>query len=122
MSNPRARSKPVKGPQLGDTTFEEWFATPVFDTDPDERLEHLATSRRASARLVGSVALSLLSLRRHLPRPGATAGDDQAVPDVVDLRDGLRQRVDGFLDRWAELEVAGGAKLEDIVLPKRWRA
>jgi hypothetical protein len=55
----RTRPSPVPGPQLGATTFEEWFDTPVFEVgvDPDERLEQLATSKRRTARLLGSAAL-----------------------------------------------------------------
>lgn len=111
MSNRRTRSPLAEGPQLGDVTFEEWFASPVFDTDSeDERLEHLATSRRAPLRLVGSAAISLQSRLRGRRRP------------VLDLRErGLRGRIDSLLNRWAEAEAAGQERLEDLVLPKRWR-
>ena len=116
MSNRRNRTKLVQGPQLGDVTFEEWFETPVFDTDnEDERLEQLATSRRAPLRLVGSAAIGLKSRRDERREP-------EAMAETVDLRDGgLRQRIDVLLNRWAEAEAAGQERLEDLVLPKRWR-
>ena len=87
----------VKGPQLGDTTFEEWYDSPIFETDADERLEHLAASRRAPARLLGG---AMLRLSRSRP---------------------LRERVGDLLDSWAERETTAGARLEEKVLPKRWR-
>lgn len=119
MSNRRNRPKPVQGPQLGDTTFEEWFETPVFEIDgEDERLEQLATSRRAPLRLVGSTAISLKARFQDRRDPGV---DPDELAEIVDLRDGLRQRIEGLLDRWAKAEVAGQARLEDLVLPKRWR-
>ena len=91
MSTRRRNPKLVSGPQLGDTTFEEWFETPVFEAEPDERLEQLAVSRRAPIRLVGSTALR--------PRP-PTVSDRRATGE----RDPPRDRVSGLLDRWAERE------------------
>ena len=116
MSNRRNRSKLVQGPQLGALTFEEWFDSPVFDTDnEDERLEQLATSKRAPLRLVGSAAIGLKS-RRDERR------ETETDRSTVDLRDGgLRQRIDVLLNRWAEAEAAGQERLEVLVLPKRWR-
>jgi hypothetical protein len=123
MSNRSSRPKPVKGPQLGDTTFEEWYETPVFDTEPDERLEQLATSKRASLRLVGSTAMSVRARRqtRYEIADDADGVPPEELADIVDLRDGLRRRIDGLLDRWAQAEAAGQARLEDVVIPKRWR-
>jgi hypothetical protein len=126
MSNRRTRSKLVQGPQLGDTTFEEWFETPVFDCDSeDERLEQLATSKRAPLRMVGATAISLKARRqdrRPIDSEGSAGIDPEELAEIVDLRgDGLRHRLDGLLDRWARVEVAGQARLEDLVLPKRWR-
>ena len=124
MSNRRNRTKLVQGPQLGDVTFEEWFESPVFDTDTeDERLEQLATSRRAPLRLVGSAAIGLKS-RRDERRSGSDllSHEIEVESAPVDLRDGgLRQRIDVLLNRWAEAEAAGQERLEDLVLPKRWR-
>jgi hypothetical protein len=111
MSNRRTRPSLVQGPQLGEVTFEEWFDTPVFEADSeDERLEHLATSRRAPLRLVGSAAIGLRSRLEERRQP------------TLDLRDrGLRRRIDVLLNRWAEAEAASQERLEDLVLPKRWR-
>ncbi len=46
-------------PSLGDVSFDDWFETPVFESDPDERLEELATSRRGPMRLAASTFLRL---------------------------------------------------------------
>lgn len=44
-------------PSLGDVRFDEWFATPVFESDVDERLEELAMSRRGPLALAASTLL-----------------------------------------------------------------
>lgn len=98
-SKPRA-PRLVKGPQLGDTTFEDWYETPIFEVDADERLEHLAVSRRAPVRLVGNAALRLSGRSR---RP-------------------WRERAGQLLDTWAEREAMAGTRLEEMVVPKRWRS
>jgi hypothetical protein len=123
MSNRSSRPKLVQGPQLGDTTFEDWYETPVFDTEPDERLEQLATSKRAGLRLVGSTAMSVRARRQTRDEiPDVADGvPPEDLADIVDLRDGLRRRIDGLLNRWAQAEAAGQARLEDVVIPKRWR-
>lgn len=46
-------------PSLGDVRFDDWFETPVFESDPDERLEELATARRGPMRLAASTLLRL---------------------------------------------------------------
>ena len=43
--------------RLGDVSFDEWFDTPVFESDTDERLEELAMSRRGPLRLAASTLL-----------------------------------------------------------------
>jgi hypothetical protein len=109
MSTRRRNPKLVSGPQLGDTTFEDWYETPVFEAEPDERLEQLAMSKRAPVRLVGSTALRLGAHRESLSERRGAA------------REPLRDRVSILLDRWAEREMAGSARLEELVLPRRWR-
>lgn len=110
MSTRRRNPKLVSGPQLGDTTFEDWYETPVFEAEPDERLEQLAMSKRAPVRLVGSTALRLGARRESLSERRTAAE-----------REPLRDKVSGLLDRWAEREMAGSARLEELVLPRRWR-
>lgn len=108
-----ATASPQLGsPQLGDITFDDWYETPVFELEPEERLEHLATSRRAPLRLLGTTLLRLVpvrSARGAPPRPSEPAGP-------------LRNRAGRLLDRWAELEAGTQQRLEERVLPKRWRA
>jgi hypothetical protein len=96
----RTRKRP-KAAQLGETTFDDWYETPVFDTEPDERIEQLATSKRAPLRLFAGM---MLRLSRE---PGGPS---------------LRQRTGRLLDRWAEREAASQARLEAMILPRRWRS
>lgn len=98
----RARTRKRPDPQLGETTFDEWYETPVFDTEPDERVEQLATSRRAPLRILAGLMLRL-SRDPDLERPT------------------VRERAGRLLDRWAERELASQARLEDLMLPRRWR-
>ena len=46
-------------PALGEVRFDEWFSTPMFESDPDERLEEMATARRGPMRLAASTFLRL---------------------------------------------------------------
>ncbi|HET6965800.1 MAG TPA: hypothetical protein VFH58_13580 [Acidimicrobiales bacterium] len=167
----RRRTAKAKNPQLGDLTFDDWYETPVFDTEPDERLEQLATSRRAPVRFIGNAMLRLAPDRSGLSEPAAGGGSDQADGDLSggDLAgDGLaggegpatgddddidwvaddrewaaiggpgeggdraaragrpagswRERAGRLLDRWAAMEAASQERLEELVLPKRWRS
>lgn len=115
--------------QLGETTFDDWYDTPVFESEPDERLEQLAMSRRAPVRLVGNALLRLA------PAPvetggaeaaGAEAAVDDGGPSWSELETSWpatsrRARIGRFLDRWAEMETAAQARLEQLILPKRWQ-
>ena len=96
-------------PQLGDLSFDDWYETPVFEAEPDERLEQLATSRRAPLRLLAGAMLRVAPDRpakvRRTSRPSAS----------------WRDRAGELLDRWAEMETASQERLEALVLPKRWR-
>ena len=67
----RRRTSTAETPQLGDLTFEEWYQTPVFEAEPDERLEHLATSRRAPLRLLAGAMIRLAPDRHLRPEPTA---------------------------------------------------
>ncbi|HET9075347.1 MAG TPA: hypothetical protein VFN68_00320 [Acidimicrobiales bacterium] len=197
------RDRPAEPePSLGQVGFDQWFATPVFESDPDERLEEMATSRRGPLRLAASAVLRLdarAARIRHrsdpavpapapavpAPAPEAPAGwdpvpeledrpgpgpvaemddptgrgpvaemDDPTGPDPgVELgdpagwdnlpelgdQDGwdslpeleipagaprvtLRRRFNAALDRWADRELAAQARLEQLMLPKRWQS
>jgi hypothetical protein len=108
----RRRTTKVRTPQLGDLTFDDWYETPVFETEPDERLEHLATSRRAPVRLIGNAMLRLAPDRTPRPiRPARPVRPTGA----------WRERAGRLLDRWADMEAASQQRLEELVLPKRWR-
>ncbi len=138
----RRRTTKAKSSQLGDLTFDDWYETPVFDTEPDERLEQLATSRRAPVRLIGSAMLRLAPDRPSLtesargtdPAAGTDPADDNdpaADADFAAFADAparpgppagsWRERAGRLIDRWAAMEAASGERLEELVLPKRWR-
>lgn len=128
---------------LGEVSFDEWFETPVFESDADERLEELATSQRGPLRLA---ARTLLRLNARTARPPAaptpTAIDVEpetvvdltpAAPEEADApvlrahtrRSGgahpsLRDRLSAALDRWAEQEAVTQERLERLILPRRW--
>lgn len=122
MSTRRRNHKLVSGPQLGDTTFEDWYETPVFEAEPDERLEQLAMSKRAPVRLVGSTALRLGARRDSLSERRAASGRRPAPERPAGSeRQPLRDKFSSLLDRWAEREMAGSARLEELVVPRRWR-
>lgn len=104
----RRRTNTATSPQLGDLSFDDWYETPVFETEPDERLEHLATSRRAPVRLIGNAMLRLAPTPDRRSRPVRRAGT-------------WRERAGRLLDRWAAMEAASQERLEQLVLPKRWR-
>lgn len=95
-------------PQLGDLSFDDWYETPVFESEPDERLEQLATSRRAPLRLVAGAMLRVAPDRPR--RSAAPSGRS------------WRQKAGDLLDRWAAMETASQERLEALVLPKRWRS
>lgn len=99
----RRRPTPTNAPELGEIEFDDWYEMPVFEVDPDERFEQLATSKRGPVRLIGSALLRLSP-----DRPKRT-------------RRPWRVRWERMLDRWAEAETAGQERLEGIILPKRWR-
>lgn len=58
-------------PSLGDVRFDEWFETPVFESDADERLEELVMSRRGPLRLAAS---ALLRVNARSDRSGRRSG------------------------------------------------
>lgn len=105
----RRRTTTAKAPQLGDLSFDDWYETPVFESDPDERIEQLAMSRRAPMRLVAGAILRMAPDRPRRARPPTTPGT-------------WRQRASDLLDRWAAMEAASQERLEELMLPKRWRA
>jgi hypothetical protein len=102
--NSRRRTTMAAATELGEITFDDWYSNPVFDQDPDERLEVLAMSSRAPLRMAAGAWLRVAPDRRT--RPAATS---------------WRQRGAQVLDRWAEREAAWQQRLEDLVLPRRWR-
>jgi hypothetical protein len=109
----RNRTTAARPAELGEITFDDWYETPVFDIEPDERLEHLATSKRAPVRLLGAALL------RVAPDPGV---EPEALVDFAPPPRTWRERTSRLLDRWAAVEAASQAKLEQRVLPKRWRS
>ncbi len=104
----RRRTTAAGAAQLGDLTFDDWYETPVFEAEPDERIEQLATSRRAPVRLLADAMIRLSPDRPRSGHPDRTPAS-------------WRERAGRLLDRWADVEVASQARLESIVLPKRWR-
>ena len=131
---------------LGEMTFDDWYDTPIFEADSDERLEELATSGRTSTRLAASAVLKVRNLKPvHEPGdPSCIDLREQAPPTVTDIElteslwrgaplpdetlpelacgSGLRDRFNHALDRWAERETAAQLRLERVMLPKRWRS
>ena len=127
-------------PSLGDVSFDEWFDTPVFESDTDERLEELAMSRRGPIRLAAGTLLRVNARtegarsRRSVPeRPARRKRDvhESALrlenpegplpPGEAPARPGLRGRVGPLLDRWAETEIHAQERLERLLLPRRWQ-
>jgi hypothetical protein len=145
--------------------IDEWLETPMFEPDPDEKWEEMATSARAPLRLAAGLRLRMTARAAKAaraardgdgrpnspasapPKPGgsptgaelrrgaAPAPAPQAAPapapqaEPVGTREaeqvraaggGLRTRLSGALDRWAAAEVEAGARLERLLLPKRW--
>lgn len=105
-----AKSRQPANADLGDLSFDDWYETPVFEAEPDERLEQLATSRRAPLRLFAGAMLRLSP-----DRPERSRRADRAARP-------WRERAAELLDRWAAMEAASQERLEALVLPKRWRA
>ncbi len=106
MSTRHRTTTPVDPVNLGDTSFEDWYDRPLFEIEADERLEQLATSRRAAVRAVGRMLLRIFSTRVETPpRRRAT----------------VRERAGRLLDHWADAEVASQQRLEELVLPRRRR-
>lgn len=110
LRTPKAASPQSTNPQLGDLTFDDWYETPVFEAEPDERLEQLAVSRRAPLRFFAGAMLRVAPDRPRRPRR-TTAGTDS-----------WRDRAGHLLDRWAAMETASQERLEALVLPRRWRS
>jgi hypothetical protein len=58
---------------LGQVEFADWYDNPLFESDPDERLEELATSSRGPIRLAASAILRVdartARLRHRAPTP-----------------------------------------------------
>lgn len=102
--NSRRRTTMAAASELGDITFDDWYSNPVFEHDPDERLELLAMSSRAPLRMAAGAWLRVAPDRSTRPQ-GAR----------------WRRRGAALLDRWAEREAAWQRQLEDRVLPRRWR-
>ncbi len=116
----RRRTTTARATQLGDLSFDDWYETPVFDTEPDERLEHLATSRRAPVRLIGGAMLRLAPDRTE--KTERTEKAEPAVKAEQPPAGTWRERAGRLLDRWAAMEAASQERLEELVLPKRWRS
>jgi hypothetical protein len=163
---------------LGELSFEDWYSHPIFETDidPDERLEHLAMSRRRPARLLGGARVRMAARHgtdrngppsdaanneqvsngpvrngpvrnepvrnepvrnepvrnepvrngpvRNGPVRNGPVRNEQASNEPADDRPesaGWRDRAGRMLDRWAEREAAGQQRLEQALLPRRWR-
>jgi hypothetical protein len=100
----RRRTTIAAASELGEITFEDWYETPVFDQDPDERLEVLAVSSRGPLRIAAGAWL-------------------RVAPDRGTRRESMswRRRGAELLDRWAAREAAWQERLEEVVLPRRWR-
>ncbi|MDE3205980.1 MAG: hypothetical protein KGQ66_17370 [Acidobacteriota bacterium] len=108
MNSPTETESRPQPSGLGQTSFEDWYDRPLFEQGEGERLELLATSRRAPARVLGGLLLRLAALRTP-----SVGGERAAVP--------WRKRAASALDRWAEMEVAAERRLEQTLLPRRWR-
>jgi hypothetical protein len=109
----KRRTTTAKAVELGEITFDDWYETPVFDTDRDERLEHLATAKQRPLRVVGAALLRLV--------PDRGRGDTEPEPAAPPSGLTARERWEALLDRWAAAETAAQERLESVVLPKRWR-
>ena len=107
--NSRRRTTMAAATELGEITFDDWYGNQVFEQEADERLEMLATSSRAPLRMAAGAWLRVAPDRTgtRALRPGTA---------------GWRQRGADLLDRWADREAAWQHRLEDVVLPRRWRA
>lgn len=85
--------------------IDEWLDTPVFTPEPDEKWEERATSRYGALRLAANLMLRV-DARLHMnPRTGPLNW----------------ARLSDALDKWAAREIESQARLESLVLPKRWR-
>lgn len=102
--NSRRRATVATASELGEITFDDWYQNPVFDQDPDERLEVLAVSSAAPLRMAAGAWLRI-------------------APDRTNRLAGMswRQRGARILDRWAAREAVWQERLEEVVLPRRWR-
>ncbi len=67
-------------PSLGDVSFDDWFETPVFESDPDERLEELATARRGPMRLAASALLRVNARASQVRRRAGEADPPAGTP------------------------------------------
>lgn len=122
---------------LGEVSFDEWFETPVFESDPDERLEELATSRRGPLRLAARTFLRLnartararTAPTSHVepvveaaePAPTAAPARRRVTGEAGEANPSLRHRLNAALDRWAEQEAVTQERLERLILPRRWQ-
>ena len=210
--SPRKGRPAAEAAELGEVRFEDWFETPIFETEPDERLEELTTARARPLRLAARALVRLdATKRRPAPRapeqpeegetfadlarlvgaedrddrpaavgppapvtrrtrplradrpavvtaeatptaapavvpaaapesrrprplraaraseaPAATAPAQPAAPTAAEVADrppsGWRARAGRALDAWAERELSAQARLEQVIVPKRWRA
>lgn len=102
--NSRRRTTMAAAADLGEITFDDWYQNQVFDQDPEERLEVLAMSGPAPVRMAAGAWL------RVTPGRGLR-GESMS----------WRQRGAQMLDRWAAREAAWQERLEELVLPRRWR-
>lgn len=102
--NSRRRTTVATASELGEITFDDWYQNPVFDQAPDERLEVLAVSSPAPLRMAARAWLRV-------------APDRTIRPEGVSWR----QRGARLLDSWAAREAAWQERLEEVVLPRRWR-
>jgi hypothetical protein len=114
--------------ELGDLRFDQWFGTPMFEPDRLERMEERATTGRWPARVVAAAWLKLDARASQLRVPATSpaavrdrVGQTGEVTPAAAPRSRARTRVSRALDRWAEREVATQARLERLMLPRRWQ-
>ncbi len=98
-------------PSLGDVRFDEWFETPVFESDADERLEELVMSRRGPLRLAAS---ALLRVNARSDRSGRRSG--RRPEPAADFYDSELWADDGDGPWWPAEDpaVAEGTQTDDF--------
>ena len=95
--------------ELGEVRFEDWFETPIFDTEPDERLEELTTTGARPMRLAAR-ALVRLDASKGRKRSRGRAGGRKADP-FADLAATASEEEFAPADLWdapADLPEAAG--------------